>query len=81
MCVLFMASTGDPMDALERDKIVNARKMSAEQKLRAGLELFDLNRALMIGSLKSQYPHLDDAALHELFLQRLALSRKLETRL
>ena len=66
------------MDAIERDKILNARAMSPERKLRAGLELFDLNRALILATLKSQYPQADAATLNTLFLQRLAKVRQLE---
>ncbi len=67
-----------PMDDLERDKILNARAMSPERKLRAGLELFDLNRALILAILKSQHPHADAATLNSMFLQRLAKTRQRE---
>jgi hypothetical protein len=67
-----------PMDDIERDKILNARSMSPERKLRAGLELFDLNRALILAMLQSQHPHADAATLNSLFLERLAKTRQLE---
>ena len=66
------------MDDIERDKILNARSMSPERKLRAGLELFDLNRALILAMLQSQHPHADAATLNSLFLERLAKTRQLE---
>ena len=67
-----------PMDSIERDKILNARAMSPDRKLRAGLELFDLNRALILAALKSQHPQADATELNALFLKRLAKVRKLE---
>ena len=39
-----------PIDSIERDKILSARAMSPDRKLRAGLELFDLNRALILAA-------------------------------
>ena len=67
-----------PPDVIERDKILNARSMSPDRKLRAGLELFDLNRALILAMLKSQHPHADSATLNTLFLERLRMARQLE---
>ncbi len=78
LVMLMVESAREPMDAIERDKILNARAMSPERKLRAGLELFELNRALILAALKSQHPHADAAALNALFLQRLAQIRQLE---
>ncbi len=66
------------MDPIERDKILNARRMTPEQKLRAGLELFDLNRALILGILKADHPEADAATLHQMYLNRMDLARKLE---
>lgn len=76
--MLMVESAREPMDALERDKILNARVMSPERKLHAGLELFELNRALILATLKSQNPHAEAATLNALFLQRLAQIRQLE---
>jgi hypothetical protein len=69
---------GTPMDAIERDKIDNARRMTPEQKLRAGLELFDLNRALIMGILKADHPDAAAATLHQMYLNRMDLVRRLE---
>ena len=78
LVILMVESSGELMDAIERDKVFNARTMSPERKLRAGLELFELNRALILATLKSQHPQADAATLNTLFLQRLAKVRQLE---
>jgi hypothetical protein len=74
-----METTDNLIDVIQQGKIVNARQMSPERKLRAGLELFDLNRALILGALKAKYPGAASAALNELFRQRLVMARKLES--
>ncbi len=71
--------TSEAVDAIEKDKIRNARTMSPERKLRTGLELFDLNRALILAALKMQHPEADAAALRQLYLERLAVVRRLDT--
>ncbi len=78
LVMLMVESSRESMDAIERDKILNARAMSPERKLRAGLELFELNRALILATLKSQNPQADAATLNALFLERLAKIRQLE---
>ena len=76
MCMI--ENSNVPMDSIERDKILNARAMSPDRKLRAGLELFDLNRALILAALKLQHPQADATELSSLFLKRLAKVRELE---
>ncbi|HTV47825.1 MAG TPA: hypothetical protein VMG59_05225 [Phycisphaerae bacterium] len=76
---IIMKTSNNLIDAIQRDKIANARRMSPERKLLAGLELFDLNCALILGALKAQYPDADAARLNELLQERLAKARKLES--
>ncbi len=74
-----MADADNFIDEIQRDKIINARRISPERRIRAGLELFDLNRQLVMAALKMQHPDVNEAALNKLFLERLAMIRRVES--
>ncbi len=48
------------------------RRMTPEQRLAKAFELSDMARDLFRQGLKARFPHLDDAAFHQLYLERLA---------
>ncbi len=65
-------------DDLFWERVRRARRQSPDEKIRAGLELFDLVCELMSAGIRSEYPDADDERVHELLVERLALARRLE---
>ena len=68
-----MQPTQELIDQLRRDKIESARKMSPEQKLLTGPELFDLAVESVRTGIRMQHPGADDAAVEQLLRARLRL--------
>lgn len=50
------------------------RQMTPEQRLAKALELTELARERLRQGLRARFPHLDEASLHRLFLERIAES-------
>lgn len=46
--------------------------MTPEQRLQKAFELSEMTKRLFHQGLRKQFPHLDEAAFHRLFLDRLA---------
>lgn len=65
------------VDALWR-KFLAARRVSPEQRLRAGPALFDSACKITLAGIHGQNPGIGDAQALEFLRQRLALARRLE---
>jgi hypothetical protein len=69
--------TQELIDAIFRDKVLSARKMSLDQKFIAGPELFAMACRIMKDGIRNQHPDADEQRVHEIMLERLALGRRL----
>ncbi len=68
-------------NAIHREKIERARRMSPSEKFFAGAELFEEACEISMQGIRNDYPHFnEDQVLVEL-KRRLDLGRKLEQRL
>jgi hypothetical protein len=63
------------IDELRRSKIDAARRMTPEQKLRAGPELYDMTRELARAGLRARHPEADEQELERLVQARLNRAR------
>jgi hypothetical protein len=71
-----MQPTRQLIDDLYREKVLQARSMTPEQKLLAGLDLFDLACQIMADGIRLQLPHADEANVRAALRQRLAALRR-----
>jgi hypothetical protein len=71
-------ATPELVDELYRDKVLQARAMTQEQRFRAGPELFDLACQFTKSGIRADHPEADEARVLELLRERLALAEKLE---
>jgi hypothetical protein len=71
-----MQPTRELLDAIYRDKVRTARAMTAEQKLLAGPELFDLACSIAADGIRAQFPDADEPRVQELLRQRLAILQR-----
>lgn len=71
-----MEPTPELIEALRRDKVEAAKRMSPESKLAAGAELFDMACELARSGIRMQHPDADDAQVDELLRQRLQILHK-----
>jgi hypothetical protein len=65
-------------DAIYRERVLRARRMSPEQKFLAGAELFEMACQITLAGIRHQNPNADEHRVQEIFHQRLALARRLE---
>ena len=63
---------------LEREEILRARAMAPEDKLAAGLRLFDRAWRLMLDGVRHAHPGATEVEVDELARHRLGVSRALE---
>ena len=66
------------IDELYREELRDARKMSAEEKLLAGEELFLYACSITLAGIQNQFPTADEAEQCRILEDRLKLQRKLE---
>ena len=52
--------------------------MTPDERVRAGLGLYDLCRLMCLGGIRMQHPGADDAEVERLYEERLALGRKVD---
>lgn len=64
--------------AIDRDRIERARAMKPEEKLSAGIELFEMACELSRAGIRHLYPRADDAEVERLLAERLEIGRKME---
>ncbi len=72
-----MEPTPELIDALYRDKVIQARRTPTEQKVLAGAELFDAVCERMAAGLRAENPGADEATIRTLLQRRLDLLRRL----
>jgi len=65
-------------DAIERDRILRARRTTIEQRLVQGAELFDYACQATMAGLRTQFPSAPEDELQERLRQRLKRARQLE---
>jgi len=73
-----MEPTPELVDAIYRDKVLQARKTPLEQKFLAGAELFESACRITVAGIRNQNPDADERQVQEILLQRLALRRRLQ---
>jgi len=73
-----MEPTKELIDSLSREEILEARRMSVQEKVLAGPRLFDRVCWMMRAGIRQQYPDADDARVEEILRDRLAIARRLE---
>jgi hypothetical protein len=72
------APSKELIDALFRERVLGARAIPPEEKLRAGGELFDDVCERMKAGIRWQFPDADEAAVNEILRHRLEIARRLE---
>jgi hypothetical protein len=75
-----MEPTDERIAQLHREDLEQARRMTPEQKLLAGAELFDYACEIAKAGIRAQHPEADDEMLLKLLRERIALGEKLERR-
>jgi hypothetical protein len=66
------------IDELYRQEVLEARKMSPEQKILLGQSLFESACRITLAGIRNQFPAASDEECREILTQRLKLQRKLE---
>ncbi len=66
------------VDAIYRDKVLQARRMSLEEKFLAGPQLFDYACRITMDGIRSQHPDADERRVRDILRERLELARRLE---
>jgi hypothetical protein len=66
--------------AIYRDKVLRARARTMDERLRDGLECFDLSCRLMADGIRHQLKLTDEAAVWEKVRDRLDVVRRIEER-
>jgi hypothetical protein len=65
-------------DALYWEKIERARKISPEDRMKAGPELFDYACSITLNALRERMPDATEAELLDKVRERIALKQQLE---
>ncbi len=73
-----MEPTKELIDGIERDRLLRARRMSAEEKLTAGPRLFESACRITLAGIRNQFPSLTEAETRNLLRQRLEWRRRLD---
>jgi len=67
-------------DQLRRDRIVAAMRMTPEQRLLAGGDLFDAIAERMAAGIRAQYPTATEDEVRSILRDRLVVARRMEHR-
>ena len=70
--------TKELIDAMYREEVERARATPPEEKLLAGLQMFDLVCRIMTDGIHDEFPDADEARVRQILKERLALARRLE---
>jgi hypothetical protein len=73
-----MEPTQELIDAIYRERVLRARRMSPEEKLLAGPQLFDYACRIVRDGIRNQNPGVTEEQVEVILLQRLALRQRLE---
>ncbi|HBI45456.1 MAG TPA: hypothetical protein DDY78_21770 [Planctomycetales bacterium] len=72
-----MEPTQEQIDAIYRKRVLQARRMSPEEKFLAGPRLFDRECQIMRDGFRSERPDATEVEVEAILRQRLALTRRL----
>ncbi len=72
------APSKELIDELFRNKVRAARRMTEEERLRAGGDLFDEVCDRMRDGIRSEFPDADGVVVERILRKRLDIARKLE---
>ena len=75
-----MEPTDELLDQLHREDLDQARRMTPEQKFRAGAELFDYACEITKAGIRAQHPDADEETVLKLLRERIELADTLERR-
>jgi hypothetical protein len=73
-----MQPTKELIDALYRERVEKARRMSPADRLRTGLQLFGLTSRIMADGIRSRYPDADADRVQAILREQLATIRRRE---
>ena len=73
-----MNPTPELIGQLDREDLEQARRMTPEQKLIAGAELFDYACEISKAGIRAQYPDADESEVLRILRERLELAERLE---
>jgi hypothetical protein len=73
-----MEPTQELIDDIYRERVLRARRMSPEEKILAGPQLFDYACRITRDGIRDQNPGATDEQVETILLQRLALRQRLE---
>ncbi len=65
-------------DELYRERVLDARRMPAKEKILAGQSLFEAACRITLSGIRNQFPGHDEEYYREILRQRLILRRRLE---
>ena len=71
-------ATQQLIDELYRRELIEARRMSGEQKVLAGQQLFEAACRITLAGIRDQFPEASQERCFEILRERLRLKRKLE---
>jgi hypothetical protein len=75
-----MEPTDELIEQLHREDLEQARRMTPEQKLLAGAELFDYACEITKAGIRAQHPDADEETVLKLLRDRLEMAEKIELR-
>lgn len=73
-----VAPTSEFVDALYREKVIEARNLPVDAKLRLGAELFDYACEITKAGIRMQHPDESESGILDLLRERLELAERLE---
>lgn len=73
-----MEPTAELVDAIYREKVLRARKMTPQKRLEIGAELSDLGRQMMREAIHRENPAATEEEIRQLMRRRIELARKLD---
>jgi hypothetical protein len=73
-----MEPTPELLAQLDREDLDQARRMTPEERLRAGAELFDYACRITISGIRADNPGADESAVLRILRERIALADQVE---
>lgn len=73
-----MQPTHELIDDIYRSRVLRARAAPPEQKLLAGLRLFEDACRMTIAGIRHQFPEADSERIRQILVERLAWRRRLD---
>ena len=75
-----MEPTKELADALFRDKVEMAKRMSLGERLESGIELFEFAADVSRAGIRHQFPKADDTEVERMLRERISLGERLHDR-